>query len=104
MSLKIVPNSERVKYVTTANNALLEQRIPPADPIEPFERHIWNSILIWTNVNDSSSALASKTTINLPVVHRVRPETLQKWQTQLESAGYIVTKDEKIFNVSIEQN
>ena len=104
MSLKIVPNSERVKYVTKTTNVLVPQTTPTPDPMELFERHIWNSILVWTNVNDTSSALASKTTINLPVVKRVRPATLQKWQTQLEASGYIVTKDNEHFNVTVDLN
>ena len=100
MALKIIPNSERRNYVNNVTNAT-NTNTAPTDPMDPFERHIWNSILIWTNVTDNTSALAAKTTINLPILDRVKPETLQRWQAQLEANGYIVTKDTENFNVSI---
>lgn len=82
----IQTNEQRKKFVSPTEPK--QKNLSIEDKYAPFENHVWNNILAWTNVNNNQNPLANRTNIYLPVVTQIRPETIEKWRNDLENSGY----------------
>lgn len=98
MNTKIQSKSKRQQYV---NLNMRQLDNPTVDHRIPFENHAWNSILAWTNINNTKNPLSKLDSLNLPIANQIRPETLQRWKLNLEHAGYNVVINSKNLNISL---
>lgn len=102
-SPKVMPKSERSRFDKANLHFNMPRDIDPVNYMVPFEQHIWNGIVAWTNVTSSRNPLSSMETLRVPVVNQIRPNTIQIWKTELTKNGYgiVITNNYLIVSLSI---
>ena len=97
---KILPRSQRLQFVKPNPQFNMHNDKDLTNFMIPYEKHIWNGIIAWTNVTSSRNPLSNMETLDIPIGNQIRPNTIQIWKTELGKNGYFIAINDKYLNIS----